>query len=313
MTIQARLPGRDLVGYGRSVPLVRWPGDAKLALSIVLNYEEGSERSYELGDGVNEGLGEVPRGVVGDYRDLGTESVYEYGSRVGAHRMFRLFDRLGVPCTVFASAVALERNLTVAGAIAEAGHEVCAHGWRWLEQWRLSAEEERRQIDLAVVSIERTCGARPVGWYSRWMPSERTRELLASEGGFIYDSDAYNDDLPYYVTADSKPFLVVPYTLTYNDSRFAYGQAGSVAAFFGDCQQAVDYLCEEGESAPRMMSVGLHPRWTGQASRCAGLRHFLQEVQARGDVWIATRCAIAQWWQDHYPPEAVGIQPAQNV
>jgi allantoinase len=306
-------PGRDLIGYGRQVPVVRWPGGARLALSIVVNYEEGSERSHEMGDGANEGLGEVPRSVAGDYRDLGTESVYEYGSRAGAHRLFRLFDQLGVPCTVFAAAVALERNPTVAGAIAEAGHEVCAHGWRWSEQWRLSVEEERRQIGLAVASIERTCGARPVGWYSRWMASEHTRELLAAEGGFAYDSDAYNDDLPYYVPAAGQPFLVVPYTLTYNDSRFAYGQTGSVAAFFGDCQQAVGYLCEEGETAPRMMSVGLHPRWTGQAARCAGLRDFLREVQARGDVWIASRRDIAQWWRTHCPPETVGVQPARGA
>ncbi len=300
---------RDLIGYGRSVPEVRWPGAAKLALSLVLNYEEGSERSYEMGDGRNEGLGEVPRTVAGDFRDLATESVYEYGSRAGAHRLLRLFSRYQVRCTVFAAALALERNPAVADAITEADHEVCAHGWRWSEQWHLSAEEERRQIDAAVASIARTCGARPVGWYSRWMPSERTRQLLADEGGFLYDSDAYNDDLPYYVTARGKTVLVVPYTLTYNDSRFVYGQAGSVAAFYQDCLAAVDYLREEGQTAPRMMSLGLHARWSGQAGRCAGLRDFIRTVQERGDVWIATRREIAEWWWAHYPPEAVGIQP----
>ena len=302
------LRGRDLVGYGRSVPVVEWPGGASLALSIVVNYEEGSERSYEMGDGTNEGLGEMPRTVAGDFRDLATESVYEYGSRAGAHRLFRLFEQFGIRCTVFAAAVALERNPPVASAIVDAGHEVCAHGWRWSEQWRLSVDEERRQIGLAVGSITQACGTRPVGWDSRWMPSEHTRELLAEEGGFIYDSDAYNDDLPYYVPVADKPFLVVPYTLTHNDARFAYGQTGGVGAFFADCQQAVDYLRGEGGTAPRMMSLGLHARWTGQASRSAGLRDFLRAVQARGDVWIATRREIAEWWWTHYPPEAVGVQ-----
>jgi len=300
---------RDFAGYGRSVPEVCWPGEAKLALSLVLNYEEGSERSHEMGDGRNEGLGEVPRTVEGGYRDLATESVYEYGSRVGAHRLLRLFDGCGVRCTVFAAAVALERNPSVAEAIAAAGHEVCAHGLRWSEQWQLSEEDERRQIDAAVASIARTCGARPVGWYSRWMPSERTRRLLAEEGGFLYDSDAYNDDLPYYVTAGGKAVLVVPYTLTYNDSRFVYGQVGSVAAFYADCLAAVDYLREEGQTAPRMMSLGLHARWSGQAGRAAGLRDFLRSVTGRGDVWIATRREIAEWWWEHYPPEAVDVQP----
>lgn len=302
-------PARDLVGYGESVPEVNWPDGARLALSVVLNYEEGSERSHEMGDHANEGLGEVPRGVSGEYRDLATESVYEYGSRAGAHRVLRLLRQLGIRCTIFASAVALERNPAVTAAIVKAGHEVCAHGWRWNEQWLLSAEEERRQIAAAVASITATCGVRPVGWYSRWMPSTRTRELLAAEGGFLYDSDAYNDDLPYYRTAAGKTVLVIPYSLTYNDSRFVYGQSGSVAAFFGDCLQALDYLREEGETRPRMMSIGLHPRWSGQAGRCAGLRDFLRTVQDRGDVWIATRRDIAEWWWDHYPPALVGVQP----
>lgn len=303
---------RDYIGYGRSVPEVRWPGGATLALSLVLNYEEGSERSYEMGDGRNEGLGEVPRTVAGDFRDLATESVYEYGSRAGVHRLLRLFGRCQVRCTVFAAAVALERNPAVADAITEAGHEVCAHGWRWCEQWHLSAEEERRQIDAAVASIARTCGTRPVGWYSRWMPSERTRQLLAEEGGFLYDSDAYNDDLPYYVAAGGQIVLVVPYTQTYNDSRFFYGQAGSVAAFYQDCLAAADYLRDEGQTAPRMMSLGLHARLSGQAGRCAGLRDFIRALTERGDVWIATRREIAEWWWEHYPPEAVGIQPGTS-
>jgi peptidoglycan/xylan/chitin deacetylase (PgdA/CDA1 family) len=294
-------PARDFVGYGRAGPAVVWPDGARVALSLVVNYEEGSERSFPS-DGRNEGLGEVARPVDPSYRDLATESVYEYGSRAGIHRILRLLDQYGVKCTFFAAAMALERNPEVGAWLREAKHEPCSHGWRWAEEWLLGRDEERRRIALAVDSIRKTCGERPVGWYSRWMPSVHTRELLAEEGGFLYDSNAYNDDLPYYVTTASRPFLVIPYTLTYNDARYAYGQLGPAGDFFDECRRALDYLWQEGETRPRMMSVGLHPRFTGQASRCSALRDFIEYAIKKGGVWFAQRREIATWWLQHQPP-----------
>jgi peptidoglycan/xylan/chitin deacetylase (PgdA/CDA1 family) len=291
---------RDLVGYGRRPPVVRWPGDARVAVSLVLNYEEGSERTLPE-DGANESLGEVNRDV-GPYRDLATESVYEYGSRAGVYRLLRLFDRFDVRCTLFAAAVALERNPDVCAWVREAGHEPCAHGWRWAEEWLLTREEEADRIRLAVESIERSCGERPVGWYSRWMPSEHTRELLVEEGGFLYDSNAYNDDLPYYVTVAGEQHLVVPYTLTTNDLRFVNGTLGGPDDFFDYCRRALDYLWDEGEECPRMMSIGLHPRWTGQPARASALAEFLEYARAKGDVWFPRRRDIAAWWLEQRPP-----------
>ena len=294
-------PARDLVGYGRSVPRIEWPGGAKLALSLVLNYEEGSERTLAL-DGRNEGLGEVSRAVDPAYRDLATESVYEYGSRAGVFRILRLFDRFNVKCTFFAAAQALEVNPDVASWIREAGHEPCGHGYRWSEDWLVSREEERDRIRQAVASIEQSCGERPVGWYNRWMPSVHTRELLVEEGGFLYDSNAYNDDLPYYASVLEKPFLVVPYTLTYNDVRYISGASGAPSDFFDYCRRGLDYLLEEGQQAPRMMTIGIHARWTGQAARASALRDLLEHAIDKGGVWIATRRQIATWWRDRYPP-----------
>jgi peptidoglycan/xylan/chitin deacetylase (PgdA/CDA1 family) len=293
-------PQRDLVGYGRRPPAVGWPGGARVAVSLVLNYEEGSERTMP-GDGENENLGEVARGV-GGYRDLATESVYEYGSRAGVHRLLRLFDRCGVHCTFFAAAVALEQNPEVCAWLREAGHEPCSHGWRWSEEWLLSREEEAERIRRAVESIERTCGERPVGWYSRWMPSEHTRQLLVEEGGFLYDSNAYNDDLPYYVEVAGRQHLVIPYTLTTNDMRFVNGTLGGPDDFFDYCRRALDHLWDEGSECPRMMSIGLHPRWTGQPARASALAEFIEYAQAKGDVWFARRRDIAEWWLERQPP-----------
>lgn len=296
-------PPRDLIGYGRAVPRIEWPEGARVALSLVLNYEEGSERTLAR-DGRNEGLGELNRPIEPDYRDLATESVYEYGSRAGVFRLLRLFERTGIKCTFFAAAQALEHNPDVAQWIHEAGHEPCAHGYRWSEDWLVSRQEEGHRIEMAVQSIERSCGQRPVGWYNRWMPSIHTRELLVEEGGFLYDSNAYNDDLPYYVTVLNRPFLVVPYTLTYNDVRYVSGGLGGPTDFFDYCRRALDYLWEEGEETPRMMSVGLHARWSGQAGRASALRDFVDHALRKGGVWIATREEIARWWIERYPADA---------
>lgn len=294
-------PERDFIGYGRFPPRVEWPGQARVALNIVVNYEEGSERSFWAGDAKNEGLGEVPRAIDPAYRDLATESVYEYGSRAGVYRLLRLLDRYRVRCTLFAAAVALEVNPEVAAWSRESGHEVCGHGYRWSEDWTVSRKDEAERIRMAVASIAASAGQRPVGWYNRWMPSRHTRELLVEEGGFLYDSNAYNDDLPYYATVSGKPHLVIPYTLTYNDSHYTYGHLGSPDDFLAYCRRGLDYLWEEGEEAPRMMSIGLHPRLSGQAARTSALRDFIEHVLARGQVWIATRAEIAAWWLSHQP------------
>jgi allantoinase len=299
----APVPGddRDLVGHGPHPPVVTWPGGARLALTIAINYEEGSERTMP-GDGVNEGLGEVPRAVAPPARDLAVESVYEYGARAGIFRILRLLAEFDMPATVFAAAQALERNPAVCEWIRRAGLDVCGHGYRWSEDWTVSRDEEADRIARAVASITRTCGRRPAGWYNRWMPSPYTRELLVAEGGFGYDSNAYNDDLPYWVRVSGRPHLVVPYSLTYNDSRYAHGLTPS--GFVDYCVRGIDELAREGDRVPKMMSIGLHPRFTGQAARTSALRDVLEHVQRRGDVWVARREDIAATWTTQFPPQA---------
>ena len=294
-------PRRDFIGHGRHVPKVVWPEGARVAVSLCLNYEEGSENSMPAGDGRNEVMGEIPYAMDAQYRDLCVESVYEYGSRAGIWRLQRLLDAYNMPVTFYACAVALERNPEVADWIREAGHEPCSHGWRWEEVWTLSREEEKAHIDAAVETIERLTGERPRGWYCRYGPSVHTRELLIEEGGFVYDSDAYNDDLPYYVEVSGKRHLVLPYTLTYNDGRFAFPNGYTDPnAFFDHLKRGFDCLWEEGATHPRMMSIGLHPRFIGQAARISALRQFFDYALEKGDAWFARRIDIANWWHEHH-------------
>jgi len=293
-------PRRDFVGYGRNPPKVRWPNGARVAVSVVLNYEEGSEYAHPNGEVRNDGLTEIIYAIDPKYRDLCAESIFEYGSRAGVWRLERLLTELRIPVTFYACAVALERNREVAAWLKEAGHEPCSHGWRWEEVWRLSREEEADHIRMAVESIMETCGTRPSGWYCRYGPSVNTRELLVEEGGFVYDSDAYNDDLPYYVDVKGKKHLVVPYSMTYNDAKFGVVPSyGSPADFADNLKRGFDLLWEEGEICPRMMSIGLHPRLVGQASRIHALREFLEHAEKKGKVWFARRLDIARWWNDH--------------
>jgi peptidoglycan/xylan/chitin deacetylase (PgdA/CDA1 family) len=235
------------------------------------------------------------------YRDLCAESVFEYGSRAGIWRVERMLTQYKIPITFFACAVALERNREVGAWLREAGHEPCCHGWRWEEVWRLSRQEEAEHIRLAIDSIKETCGERPLGWYCRYGPSVNTRELIVEEGGFIYDSDAYNDDLPYFVDVKGKQHLVVPYSMTYNDGKFGLLPAyGSPADFLDNLKRGLDQLWDEGASHPRMMSIGLHPRLIGQASRIHALREFIEYALKKGGVWFCRRIDIARWWLDHH-------------
>jgi len=294
-------PRRDYVGYGAETPEVHWPGEATVALNIVVNFEEGSEYSHPAGDERNEGGAELPGwGMEAHHRDLFAESVFEYGSRVGIWRLLRLFDEYDVQATMFAAAVALERNPGVGEWIQRAGHDVCSHGWRWTEHWLLSRDEERERLAAAVESITRTCGKPPEGWYCRYSASVNTRELIVEHGGFLYDSDAYNDDLPYFVNVQDTRHLVVPYdSLPYNDARFVAGLTPE--GFFDMCRRGLDEYRREGLAGrPKMMTIGLHPRWAGQASRASAVRQLIEYAQGLGDLWITRRVDIAQHWLKHH-------------
>ena len=295
-------PPRELVGYGEHPPKVRWENDAKVAVQIVINYEEGSEKSFAMGDRVNDIMYELPFALEGQ-RDLAVESMYEYGSRAGIWRMFRVFDAAGVPVTIFGAAVALERNPEVAKKLAARGDETVGHGYRWSNHFEMSRDDEREAIRLAIESIERTTGARPLGWYCREM-SVNTRELVVEEGGFVYDSDSYNDDLPYWTRVLGRPHLVVPYGLVVNDVRYIVGTGfGSPDHFFETAKAHLDRLRNDGDDVSRMMSIGLHPRITGNPARSDGLARFIEYAQSLGDVWFAKRIDIANTFIEQEPSE----------
>ena len=294
---------RDLLGYGATPPDPRWPGGARIALNFVMNYEEGSEYNIADGDGFSDsGLVEmasspVPHGQ----RDLAAESMFEYGSRVGFWRLMRVFAERNLPMTIYAGALALERNEAAAAAIKAAGHDICCHGWRWIEHFKLTEAEEREHIRLAIDSLKRVMGERPLGWYCRYGSGVNTRRLLMEEGGFLYDSDAYNDELPYYVLAEGRPQLVVPYTLTNNDTKFAAGAFGTGEDFFTYLRESFDVLYEEGRTAPKMMNVGMHLRLLGHPGRASGLMRFLDYISSKPDVWVARRIEIARHWLEEHP------------
>jgi peptidoglycan/xylan/chitin deacetylase (PgdA/CDA1 family) len=293
-------PPRDFVGYGATPPRVAWPGGAKLALQVVHNYEEGSERSYPMGDSENEGFHEFPM-VLSGQRDLDVESVYEYGSRAGVWRLFRIFDGAGIPVTCFATAVALARNPAVAEKLVARRDEVASHGFRWIEHYELSRDIERDWIRLTVEALTKLVGKPPVGWYCRQM-SVHTRELLVEHGGFEYDSDAYNDDLPYWTNVSGRAHLVVPYTLTVNDAHFLLAPTfANPDDFFEYGRRAIDRLCHDGDDIPRMMSVGLHARIAGQPARADAVARLLDYAARRDDVWVARRIDIAREFARQVP------------
>lgn len=292
-------PERDLVGYGPTPPDARWPGDARLAVNFVLNVEEGSEPSVPDGDGYTENRLTDSTVDLGSTRDLAAEGLFEYGSRAGFWRIHREFQRRQLPLTIFACAVALERNPAIAEAILAAGHDVCSHGHRWINHRELEPDAEREQIRLAVESFQRTLGHQPAGWYCRYGPSVNTRRLLVEHGGFRYDSDAYNDDLPYWTSIDDSDHLVVPYSLTTNDAKLLTMTGGQWASFIGD---AVEVLVAEGEERPKMLSIGLHARIVGQPARFAGLQRVLDHLSSTPGIWVTSRLAIADHWTETHPP-----------
>lgn len=299
---------RDFVGYGANPPNPKWPEGARLAVNFVLNYEEGSEPSMQDGEGHTDiglteahGMGQTIQG-----RDLAGESLFEYGSRVGFWRIMRLFQERGLPMTIYGCGLAFERNAEVSAAIKAAGHDVCSHGWRWIKHYELSEAEEREHIRKAIASTEKMIGERPLGWYCRYGPGERTRRLLVEEGGFLYDSDYYGDELPFWVTAEGKPQLVVPYSLTNNDGKYLTG-IGNSDQWFTLLKDAFDMLMREGKTQPKMMSVGMHARLLGQPARAVGLERLLDYMQSHAGVWITKRVEIARHWHKHHPYPGKGL------
>ena len=293
-------PARDLVGYGEHPPIVRWKDGAKVAIQVVVNYEEGSEKTFAMGDGMNDGMYELPF-AVDDQRDLAVESMYEYGSRAGIWRLFRVFDHADIPVTFFAAAVALERNPEVAAKLALRGDEAAGHGYRWSNHYEMTRDEEREAITRAIASIEKTTGQRPEGWYCREM-SVNTRELVVELGGFLYDSDTYNEDIPYWTTVHGQSHLVVPYSLVVNDARYIMGTGyGSPEHFFETAKATLDRLRNDGDDVGRMMSIGLHPRITGNPARADALARFIEYAQGFDDVAFMRRIDIARSFEAQVP------------
>ena len=294
---------RDLLGYGSTPPPARWPGNARVAVQFVVNYEEGGENCILHGDAASEAfLSEIvgARPIPGR-RHLSMESIYEYGSRVGVWRLFDLFRARQVPITVFAVAMALQRNPAVADAALANGFEICSHGYRWIDYQEVPEPVEREHLQRAVEIIRQLTGERPRGWYTG-RTSPNTRRLVVEEGGFLYDADDYSDDLPFWTEVAGQPHLVVPYTLDANDMRFATPQGfNSGEQFFNYLREAFDVLYAEGARTPRMMSIGLHCRLAGRPGRFAAVARFLDHVLAHEAVWCCRRIDLARHWREHHP------------
>ena len=296
---------RDM-GYGAHPPHPQWPGNARIAVQFVVNYEEGGENNILHGDEASEAFlseivgADARKGV----RHMNMESIYEYGSRAGFWRLHRMFTDRAMPVTVFGVATALERNPEAVAAMKQAGWEIASHGLKWIEHQYMSIERERLQMEEAMRLHEAATGERPLGWYTG-RTSENSRELTAELGGFLYNADSYADELPYWETTAHGPHLIVPYTLDANDMRFATNQGfNSGDQFFAYLRDSFDVLYAEGETAPKMMSVGLHCRLVGRPGRAAALARFLDYVQSHDAVWVTTRADIARHWRERFPYEA---------
>jgi allantoinase len=288
---------RDFIGYGLNPPKVEWPNGERVAVSVVLNYEEGSEHSVLDGDPE----GEPPSPVKPGQRDLYNESYYEYGSRAGVWRVLDIFDEYEINATIFGCALALERNPLVGPEVIRRGHEVVGHGYRWEEYHGMDRDTERESILKAVESITRTTGQRPLGWYNRSTPTLNTREILAEEGGFLYDCNSYADDLPFYTKVKDRKWLVIPYTQEVNDYQFFQGLIARPSDFYEIMRSAFDRLYQEGAKQPKMMSIGLHCRMVGRPARAVALQQFLEYAKSKPGVWFPRRIDIARWWMEKYP------------
>lgn len=295
---------RDLIGYGANPPHAQWPNHARIAVQFVINYEEGGENCILHGDVASEAflsetIGATPLMGV---RNMNMESVYEYGSRAGFWRLHRLFTARKLPVTIYGIAMALERNPEAVSAMNEAGWEIASHGYRWIDYQYLAAEVEREHIQKAIAIHTQVTGQRPLGWYTGRI-SPNTRKLVVEAGGFLYDSDSYCDDLPYWVMDYGEPHLVIPYTLDSNDMRFGtYQGFNSGEQFFNYLRDTFDVLYAEGEFAPKMMNIGLHCRLVGRPGRFAALMRFLDYIQSHDQVWICRRIDIARHWHEHHHP-----------
>jgi len=302
---------RDLVGYGRNPPHAKWPGDARVAVQFVLNYEEGGENSVLHGDpGSEQFLSEIIGAQAYPARHMSMESIYEYGSRAGVWRILREFERRKLPLTVFGVSMALERNPEATAAFVELGHEIACHGWRWIHYQSMDEATEREHMRRGTEIVRRITGGQwPLGWYTG-RDSPNTRRLVVEHGGFEYDSDYYGDDLPLWTrvaTAAGREVdhLVVPYTLDANDMRFATPQGFNTAGhFFEYLRDTFDALYAEGAESPKMMSVGMHCRLLGRPGRIVALQRFLDHVAKHGRVWVARRIDIARHWRELHPPRS---------
>ncbi len=298
---------RDLVGYGRNPPQAYWPGNARVAVQFVLNYEEGGENCVLHGDPASEQfLSEIVGAAAYPDRHLSMESIYEYGSRVGVWRILREFERRGLPMTIFGVSMALERHPELTAAFKELGHEIACHGWRWIHYQNTPEEVEREHMRIGMEIIERLTGERALGWYTG-RDSPNTRRLVADHGGFLYDSDYYGDDLPLWTevqksNGETVPHLVVPYTLDTNDMRFALPQGFSHGdEFFEYLRDAFDVMYAEGEERPAMMSIGMHCRLLGRPGRFRALQRFLDHIEKHDRVWVCRRVDVARHWIERHP------------
>jgi len=302
---------RDLAGYGRNPPHAHWPGQARIAVQFVLNYEEGGENSVLHGDaGSEQFLSEMFNPAAFADRHLSMESIYEYGSRAGVWRILREFEKRQLPLTVFGVGMALHRTPDVTAAFVELGHEIACHGWRWINYQQVDEATEREHMRLGMEAIEKLTGTCPLGWYTG-RDSPRTRRLVADFGGFEYDSDYYGDDLPFWMKVEKSdgqvaPQLIVPYTLDCNDMRFALPQGYSHAdPFFQYMKDTFDVLYKEGNpqglNRPKMMSIGMHCRLLGRPGRITAIQRFLDHIQAHDHVWVCRRLDIARHWKTTHP------------
>ncbi len=309
---QAAQYPRDLVGYGETPPDPMWPDKARVAVQFVLNYEEGGENCILHGDAASESflseiVGAQPRSGV---RHMSMESIYEYGSRAGLWRLLRMFKEFEIPLTVFAVGMAVERNPAAIETMFADGHEICGHGYRWIDYQYVSEEVEREHIGLAAAAIENVTGKRPEGWYTG-RTSPNTRRLVVEDGGFVYDADDYSDDLPFWDCQFGVPHLVIPYTLDCNDMRFATAQGFNCGEqFFTYLKDSFDLLYSEGKAAPKMMSVGLHCRLAGRPGRATAVARFLEYLRSFDDIWLCRRIDIANHWRASFAVPSLSEAPA---